>query len=151
MGFSKEYKSMKYKNKDGIELSYKGSDIHKVLVREVVEEAIKIFESYNRFDARSAEYALNRGVNFLKDNFDLWEDDYPYNTEFGNGKTENEMETIDNRNIDKWRIQQFNRNRDKEDQVSTIDELEKKILELETELYYCHRNKKIEDEVQKRK
>ena len=50
-----------------------------------------------------------------------------------------------------WRIQQFNRNRDKEDQVSTIDELEKKILELETELYYCHRNKKIEDEVQKRK
>ena len=59
--------------------------------------------------------------------------------------------SIDNRNIDKWRIQQFNRNRDKEDQVSTIDELEKKILELETELYYCHRNKKIEDEVQKRK
>ena len=151
MGFSKEYKSMKYKNKDGIELSYKGNDIHKVLVREVVEEAIKIFESYNRFDARSAEYALNRGVNFLKDNFDLWEDDYPYNTEFGNGKTEIEMETIDNRNIDKLRIQQFNSNRDKEDQVSTIDELEKKILELETELYYCHRNKKIEDEVQKRK
>ena len=65
---------MKYKNKDGIELSYKGNDIHKVLVREVVEEAIKIFESYNRFDGRSAEYALNRGVNFLKDNFDLWED-----------------------------------------------------------------------------
>ena len=116
-----------------------------------MEEAINIFQGYNRFDARSAEYALNRGVNFLKDNFDLWEDDYPYNTEFGNGKTENEMETIDNRNIDKWRIQQFNRNRDKEDQVSTIDELEKKILELETELYYCHRNKKIEDEVQKRK
>ena len=75
MGFSKEYKSMKYKNKDGIELSYKGNDIHKVLVREVVEEAIKIFESYNRFDARSAEWALSRGVNFLKDNFDLWGDD----------------------------------------------------------------------------
>ena len=115
-----------------------------------IKKVIKILTEYNRMDLRSCEYALHRGVNFLKENFDI-EEDYPYNTEFGNGKTENEMETIDNRNIDKWRIQQFNRNRDKEDQVSTIDELEKKILELETELYYCYRNKKIEDEVQKRK
>ena len=29
--------------------------------------------------------------------------------------------------------------------------LEEKVLELETELYFCRRNKKIEDEVQKRK
>ena len=66
---------MKYKNKDGIELSYTNdNDVHQVLVKEVVSEAIKILTTYNRFDGRSAEYALDRGVNFLKDNFDLWED-----------------------------------------------------------------------------
>ena len=75
MGFFKEYKSMKYKNKDGIELSYTNdNDVHQVLTKEVVSEAIKILTTYNKFDGRSAEYALNRGVNFLKDNFDLWED-----------------------------------------------------------------------------
>ena len=75
MGFFKEYKSMKYKNKDGIELSYTNdNDVHQVLTKEVVSEAIKILTTYNRFDGRSAEYALDRGVNFLKDNFDLWED-----------------------------------------------------------------------------
>ena len=65
----------KYKNKDGIELSYTGNDTHQILVKEVISEAIRIFEDYNRFDARSAEWALSRGVNFLKDNFDLWGDD----------------------------------------------------------------------------
>ena len=84
----------KNKNKDGIELNYKGNDSHKVLVKEVITEAIKILTTYNRFDGRSTEYALHRGVNFLKDNFDLWEDDYPYNTEFGDGRTEEEMEAI---------------------------------------------------------
>ena len=29
--------------------------------------------------------------------------------------------------------------------------LEERIKELETELYYCRRNKKLEDEIQKRK
>jgi|ETNvirenome_6_85_1030632.scaffolds.fasta_scaffold21040_5 hypothetical protein len=130
MGFFKEGKSMKYKNKDGIELSYKGNDMHQVLVREVIEEAIKVLEGYNRFDSRSAEWALSRGVNFLKDNFDLWEDDYPYNTEFGDGRTKEEMEAIDNRNESGWRIKQFNRNRSKEDQASTIEELENKIKNL---------------------
>ena len=66
---------MKYKNKDGIELNYTGNDIQSKLTKEVVEEAINIFQGYNRFDARSAEWALSRGVNFLKDNFDLWGDD----------------------------------------------------------------------------
>ena len=66
---------MKYKNKDGIELNYQGNDIQSELTKEVVSEAIKILTTYNRFDGRSAEYALNRGVNFLKDNFDLWGDD----------------------------------------------------------------------------
>ena len=76
MGFFKEGRSMKYKNKDGIELSYTNdNDTHQVLVKEVITEAIKILTTYNRMDGRSAEYALNRGVNFLKDNFDLWGDD----------------------------------------------------------------------------
>ena len=64
---------MKYKNKDGIELSYTGNDYGQKLTREVIEEAIKIFEGYNRFDARSAEWALHRGINFLKDNFNIGE------------------------------------------------------------------------------
>ena len=35
---------MKYKNKDGIELSYTSSDVHTNLVKEVVSEAIKLLE-----------------------------------------------------------------------------------------------------------
>ena len=62
---------MKYKNKDGTELNYTGNDIQSKLTREVISEAIKIFEGYNRFDGRSVEWALHRGVNFLKDNFDI--------------------------------------------------------------------------------
>ena len=65
----------KYKNKNGIELSYTNdNDVHQVLTKEVISEAIKILTTYNRFDCRSAEYDLNRGVNFIKDNFDLLED-----------------------------------------------------------------------------
>ena len=107
MGFFKEGRSMKYKNKDGIELNYTGNDYGQKLTREVVSEAINIFEGYNRFDGRSVEYALNRGVNFLKDNFDLWEE-----------------------RSDEWKIEQFNRNRSVEDQVSTIEEMEKKVKEM---------------------
>ena len=63
---------MKYKNKDGIELSYTNdNDVHQVLVKEVVSEAIKILTTYNKFDGRSAEWALSRGVNFLKENFNI--------------------------------------------------------------------------------
>ena len=116
----------KYKNKDGIELNFNGNDMQSKLVKEVVEEAIKVFQGYNRFDARSAEWALSRGVNFLKENFDI-DYDYPYNTEFGDGRTEEEMQSIDNRNKDEWRIKQYNRNRSEEDQVSTIEELDKRI------------------------
>ena len=106
MGFFKKGKSMKYKNKDGIELSYTGNDYSQKLTREVIEEAIKIFEGYNRFDGRSAEWALSRGILFLKENFDIEE------------------------RSDEWKISQFNRNRDKEDQVDTIEEMEKKVEEL---------------------
>jgi len=72
MGFFKEDKNMKYKNKDGIELSYTNdNDMHQVLVKEVISETIKILTKYNRFDGRSAEWALDRGVNFLKENFNI--------------------------------------------------------------------------------
>ena len=118
---------MKYKNKQGIELNFTSNDIQSELTKEVVSEAIKILTTYNRMDGRSCEYALHRGVHFLKDNFNLWEDDYPYNTEFGDGRTEEEMQSIDNRNEDEWRIKQYNRNRDAKDQVSTIKELDKRI------------------------
>jgi len=73
----------KYKNKQGIELNFTNDDVQSKLVKEVVEEAINIFQGYNKFDARSAEWALSRGINFLKENFNIkergskwsWEDD----------------------------------------------------------------------------
>ena len=72
MGFFKEGKSMKYKNKDGIELSYTNdNDMHQVLVKEVISEACKILNEYNRFDDKSAEWAIGRGINFLKENFNI--------------------------------------------------------------------------------
>jgi len=59
-------------------------------------------------DLRSCEFALHRGVNFLKENFDI----------------------EDGERSNKWRINQFNRNRIASDQVSTIEELEKRINEI---------------------
>ena len=64
----------KYKNKDGIELSYTGNDSHKVLVREVISEAIRILNSHNMFDSQSKSWAIDRGIDFLKTNFDIGED-----------------------------------------------------------------------------
>ena len=61
----------KYKNKDGISLNYTSDDVHTRLVKEVISEAIKILTKYNKFDGRSSEWALDRGVNFLKENFDI--------------------------------------------------------------------------------
>jgi len=37
------------------------------------------------------------------------------------------------------------------DMKNRIQELEEKVKELETELYFCRRNRKIEDEIQKGK
>tara|TARA_R100001460_G_scaffold78735_1_gene119729 strand:+ start:301 stop:519 length:219 start_codon:yes stop_codon:yes gene_type:complete len=65
---------MKYKNKDGIELNYKGDDIHRVLVREVISEAIRILNSHNHFDSQSKSWAIDRGINFLETNFDIKEE-----------------------------------------------------------------------------
>ena len=99
---------MKYKNKDGIELSFNGNDLQSALTREVITEAIRILSSYNRFDARSAEWALHRGKIFLEENFD-----------------------IEQGRSDEWRIQQFNRNRGPEEWVKTIEEMETRIQEME--------------------
>ena len=65
--------SNKYKNKDGIELSFNGDDTTSVLVREVVSEAIKLCSEYNRWDKDSMGFALSRTKHFLKENFDLEE------------------------------------------------------------------------------
>ena len=54
-----------------------------------IKKVIKILTEYNRMDLRSCEFALHRGVNFLKENFDI-EEDYPYNVEFGDGRTKEE-------------------------------------------------------------
>ena len=62
---------MKYKNKDGIELSYTGKDAHSKLVKEVVSEAVKICGQYNWHDEVSMRWALERTKDFLIENFNL--------------------------------------------------------------------------------
>ena len=63
----------KYKNKDGIELSYTGNDSHQQLVKEVVSEAIKILTMYDRNCKISMGMAMSNCKKFLKENFDLEE------------------------------------------------------------------------------
>ena len=53
---------MKYKNKDGIELSYEGNDNHTELVKEVIRESIKLIE----LGAPREEV-----IKFLEENFSL--------------------------------------------------------------------------------
>ena len=67
-------KSIKYKNKDGVEINYYGKDPHKVLVREVVSEAIRIINTYQMDSSKSMEWAIQRGTEFLKANFSIKED-----------------------------------------------------------------------------
>ena len=62
---------MKYKNKDGIELSYTGNDTHQLLVREVVGEAVKILSLYDRNCKISMGMAMGNCKKFLKENFNL--------------------------------------------------------------------------------
>ena len=61
----------KYKNKDGIELSFTGDDTTSVLVKEVVGEAIKLLSFYDRNCKISMNMAMGNCKNFLKKNFDL--------------------------------------------------------------------------------
>ena len=64
----------KYKNKDGSSLNYDGDDSQKVLVREVITEAIKILNSHVISDSQSKSWAIDRGINFLEENFDIKEE-----------------------------------------------------------------------------
>tara|TARA_Y100000593_G_C4308336_1_gene336975 strand:+ start:957 stop:1154 length:198 start_codon:yes stop_codon:yes gene_type:complete len=61
----------KYKNKDGIELSYTGDDTHTRLVKEVISEAIKLCDQYNWHDEISMRFALSNVKKFLKTNFNI--------------------------------------------------------------------------------
>ena len=62
----------KYKNKKGIELSYTSdNDSHQVLVREVIQEAIKILGMYDRNCKISMGMAMSNTKRFLKTNFDI--------------------------------------------------------------------------------
>ena len=65
---------MKYKNKDGISLNYQGDDSHKVLVREVISEAIRILNSHVISDSQSKSWAIDKGIHFLEENFDIKEE-----------------------------------------------------------------------------
>jgi len=63
---------MKYKNKDGIELSYTNdNDMSQVLVKEVIEEAIKILGMYDRSCKISMGMAMMNTKKFLKTNFNI--------------------------------------------------------------------------------
>ena len=99
----------KYKNQDGVELNYQGTDVHKVLVREVVSEAIKILYTYRMDSPQSMGWAIQECQEFLRVNFDLMDDA---------GRS------------DEWRIMQFNRNRAVEDQVDSVEEMEAKVKEM---------------------
>ena len=63
---------MKYKNKDGTELSYTNdNDMHQVLVKEVIEESIKILNMYDRDCKISMGMAMNNAKKFLRTNFNI--------------------------------------------------------------------------------
>jgi len=62
---------MKYKNKDGIELSYTGNDSHQVLVKEVIEASIKILNMYDKNCKISMGMAMNNTKKFLRANFNI--------------------------------------------------------------------------------
>tara|TARA_Y100000593_G_C4142528_1_gene252996 strand:+ start:318 stop:539 length:222 start_codon:yes stop_codon:yes gene_type:complete len=67
------FRIMKYKNKDGIELSFTGNDTTSVLVKEVVGEAVKLLSLYDRNCKISMNMAMGHCKKFLKENFDLEE------------------------------------------------------------------------------
>ena len=65
----------KYKNEEGIELSFTGSDTTSVLVKEVIQEAIKILGMYDRNCKISMGMAMGNTKKFLKTNFNIGEDE----------------------------------------------------------------------------
>ena len=58
---------MKYKNKDGIELSYTGNDVQTKLVKEVIGEALTILEGDRQFP----HVTCNKVASFLRENFNI--------------------------------------------------------------------------------
>ena len=67
---------MKYKNEDGIELSYtQRNNIHTELVKEVVDEAIGMLEdvsSPSNSPMRAHQRVkIQKTISFLKENFDI--------------------------------------------------------------------------------
>ena len=61
----------KYKNKNGTVLSFTGDDLHTQLVKEVVQEAIKILGMYDRNCKISMGMAMSNTKKFLNTNFDI--------------------------------------------------------------------------------
>tara|TARA_A100001201_G_C4063777_1_gene193537 strand:+ start:373 stop:585 length:213 start_codon:yes stop_codon:yes gene_type:complete len=61
----------KYKNKEGVSLNYDGDDSHKILVREVISEALKILNMYDRNCKISMGMAMMNTKKFLTTNFDI--------------------------------------------------------------------------------
>ena len=76
--------------------------------KDKIREVIRILNSHNHWSSESKSWTISRAVGFLEKNFDI-------NT---------------NERSDEWRIEQFNRNRSKEEQVSTIEEMENKVNEI---------------------
>ena len=62
---------MKYKNKEGIELSYNGhkNDLSVQLVKEVIRESIKVGD--DNINTRYPMQGWSKVKNFLKENFSL--------------------------------------------------------------------------------
>ena len=65
----------KYKNKEGISLNYTGDDTHQLLVREVISEALKILNMYDRNCKISMGMAMMNTKKFLTTNFDIGDND----------------------------------------------------------------------------
>ena len=62
----------KYKNKNGIELSFTNdNDAHEELVKEIVLEAIKILKMHDSNCKISMAMAMNNTKKFLRTNFDI--------------------------------------------------------------------------------
>ena len=98
-------KMNKYKNQEGISLNYTGKDSHQVLVREVVREAVKILSTYRVDSPESMGWAIQECKEFLRVNFNI----------------------KDSGRSDEWIVEQYNRNRSVEDQVSTVEEIEEEV------------------------
>ena len=74
--------------------------------KKLIEELYNICDEYNWHDLTSMRFSLDNIKQFIKKHF------------------------LSDERSDEWRIEQFNRNRSIEDQVSTIKELEEKVDEI---------------------